>query len=142
MWRHIFLSIRPVHRNSPRGPEEVHTTPYSSAHCQLFIMSESKRRKSNGSSHSRIPSTPDLTPRNRKSPPPAPDDVPQSQDGSESEASTTADRSPAEVTKSFQELGIIDSLCDACKSLGYTQPTPIQREAIPLALQGKDVSLP
>ena len=40
---------------------------------------------------------------------------------------------------SFQELGIIDSLCEACTSLGYKAPTPIQREAIPVALQGKDV---
>ena len=41
--------------------------------------------------------------------------------------------------KSFQELGIIDSLCDACTALGYKSPTPIQNEAIPLALQGRDL---
>ncbi len=41
--------------------------------------------------------------------------------------------------KSFQELGIIDSLCDACTALGYKKPTPIQNEAIPLALQGRDL---
>lgn len=42
-------------------------------------------------------------------------------------------------TKTFQELGIIESLCDACTSLGYRTATPIQREAIPLALQGRDL---
>ena len=45
----------------------------------------------------------------------------------------------ATVPKSFQDLGIIDSLCDACAALGYKAPTPIQNEAIPLALQGRDL---
>ena len=40
---------------------------------------------------------------------------------------------------SFKDLGIIDSLCDACTALGYKRPTPIQNEAIPLALQGRDL---
>lgn len=46
---------------------------------------------------------------------------------------------PASAPKSFQDLGIIDSLCDACTALGYKSPTPIQNEAIPLALQGRDL---
>ncbi|KAH0839106.1 ATP-dependent rRNA helicase RRP3 [Fonsecaea monophora] len=41
--------------------------------------------------------------------------------------------------KTFKELGIIDSLCEACDRLGYKAPTPIQAEAIPLALQGRDL---
>ncbi|EFE41407.1 hypothetical protein TRV_03842 [Trichophyton verrucosum HKI 0517] len=41
--------------------------------------------------------------------------------------------------KTFKDLGIIDSLCDACTSLGYKTPTPIQAESIPLALQGRDL---
>lgn len=44
-----------------------------------------------------------------------------------------------EIPKSFQGLGVIDSLCDACTALGYKAPTPIQREAIPPALQGRDL---
>lgn len=32
--------------------------------------------------------------------------------------------------------GIIDVLCEACQSLKWKAPTKIQREAIPVALQG------
>ena len=41
--------------------------------------------------------------------------------------------------RSFEDLGIIDSICEACAALGYKAPTPIQNEAIPLALQGRDL---
>lgn len=44
-----------------------------------------------------------------------------------------------EAQKSFADLGIIDSLCDACTALGYRAPTPIQTEAVPLALSGRDI---
>lgn len=43
------------------------------------------------------------------------------------------------ATKSFEDLGIIDQLCKACAAQGYKLPTPIQNEAIPLALQGRDL---
>ncbi|OJI90375.1 hypothetical protein ASPTUDRAFT_25926 [Aspergillus tubingensis CBS 134.48] len=42
-------------------------------------------------------------------------------------------------TKTFKELGIIEQLCEACETMGYKAPTPIQRESIPLALQGRDL---
>ncbi len=41
--------------------------------------------------------------------------------------------------KTFKDLGVIDPLCEACAALGYKVPTPIQAEAIPLALQGRDL---
>ncbi|PKX94654.1 RNA-dependent ATPase RRP3 [Aspergillus novofumigatus IBT 16806] len=41
--------------------------------------------------------------------------------------------------KSFKDLGIIDQLCEACETMGYKAPTPIQAESIPLALQGRDL---
>lgn len=41
--------------------------------------------------------------------------------------------------RSFKDLGVNDSLCKACSTLGYNVPTPIQRDAIPLALQGRDL---
>ncbi len=40
---------------------------------------------------------------------------------------------------SFKELGLIDPLLRAVKEQGYTTPTPIQKQAIPLILEGKDV---
>ncbi|KAI6452340.1 ribosomal RNA processing protein [Pyricularia oryzae] len=42
-------------------------------------------------------------------------------------------------TKSFRDLGIVDPLCEACEALKFKKPTPIQEQAIPLALQGRDV---
>ncbi|OHX00161.1 ATP-dependent rRNA helicase rrp3 [Colletotrichum incanum] len=50
----------------------------------------------------------------------------------------TADASE-EVTKSFKDLGVVDSLCDACANLGYTKPTPIQAQSIPHALANRDI---
>jgi len=51
--------------------------------------------------------------------------------------SATAKES-AEV-KTFQSLGIDERLCEVCKSLDWNEPTKIQREAIPVALEGRDI---
>ncbi|XP_068674094.1 probable ATP-dependent RNA helicase DDX47 [Montipora foliosa] len=40
---------------------------------------------------------------------------------------------------SFKSLGVVDVLCEACRQLEWKSPTKIQREAIPVALQGKDI---
>lgn len=40
---------------------------------------------------------------------------------------------------SFKDLGVVDVLCEACESLKWKTPTKIQKEAIPLALKGRDV---
>ncbi len=42
-------------------------------------------------------------------------------------------------THTFPELGISPELLEAVKSLGFEQPSPIQAEAIPVALAGRDV---
>lgn len=39
----------------------------------------------------------------------------------------------------FKALGIDDRLCEVCKSLDWKEPTKIQRETIPIALQGRDI---
>ncbi|TKW57122.1 ATP-dependent rRNA helicase RRP3 [Colletotrichum tanaceti] len=54
------------------------------------------------------------------------------------EGDVTADATE-EVTKSFKDLGVVDSLCDACANLGYTKPTPIQAQSIPHALANRDI---
>jgi ATP-dependent RNA helicase RhlE len=39
----------------------------------------------------------------------------------------------------FAELGLAPSLLDAVRDAGYEHPTPIQAQAIPLALKGRDI---
>jgi len=39
----------------------------------------------------------------------------------------------------FSQLGLAPAQVSACESLGYTTPTPIQRQAIPIILGGHDV---
>jgi ATP-dependent RNA helicase RhlE len=39
----------------------------------------------------------------------------------------------------FSELGLAPAILEAVEREGYTEPTPIQRQAIPPALQGRDV---
>ena len=40
---------------------------------------------------------------------------------------------------SFAELNLLPELLKAVAEQGYTEPTPIQAQAIPLVLQGRDV---
>jgi len=40
---------------------------------------------------------------------------------------------------SFLELGLDQRLASRCESLGYTKPTPIQKQAIPVIRTGRDV---
>ncbi|XP_077308587.1 putative ATP-dependent RNA helicase DDX47 isoform X3 [Lithobates pipiens] len=46
---------------------------------------------------------------------------------------------PSEDIKTFRQLGITDVLCETCEQLGWKLPTKIQNEAIPVALQGRDI---
>ncbi|HWL44088.1 MAG TPA: DEAD/DEAH box helicase [Ilumatobacter sp.] len=43
------------------------------------------------------------------------------------------------MSDAFTELGLADELADALSRLGYEEPTPVQREAIPIVLSGADV---
>ncbi|KAF5864026.1 ribosomal RNA processing protein [Aspergillus alliaceus] len=64
-------------------------------------------------------------------------------EASKQEAPNTAEQEISEevkqAPKSFKELGLIEQLSDACDAMGYKAPTAIQAEAIPLALQGRDL---
>jgi ATP-dependent RNA helicase DeaD len=46
---------------------------------------------------------------------------------------------PAETPADFAELALLPELLHALSGLGYEEPTPIQREAIPPLLQGRDL---
>jgi ATP-dependent RNA helicase DDX47/RRP3 len=63
------------------------------------------------------------------------------EDGEDEEAVAATEQDEVEVVaqKTFADLGIIESLCEACVNLGYKHPTPIQEQSIPLALEGKDM---
>src|ERR1700712_5088956 len=39
----------------------------------------------------------------------------------------------------FAALGLQKGLADAVAALGYEEPTPVQRETIPLLLEGRDL---
>lgn len=55
------------------------------------------------------------------------------------EASGSDNEEATADVPTFAELGICAELCETCEKLGYKTPTSIQREAIPHALQQKDV---
>lgn len=42
-------------------------------------------------------------------------------------------------TPSFSSFGLVPELLEACERLGYKNPTPIQAEAVPWGLKGKDI---
>ena len=39
----------------------------------------------------------------------------------------------------FEDLKLIEPILKALKTEGYTHPTPIQQQAIPVLLEGKDL---
>ena len=45
----------------------------------------------------------------------------------------------AEPASGFATLGLSDALVNTLTALGYEEPTPIQREAIPALLEGRDL---
>ena len=45
----------------------------------------------------------------------------------------------ADLAEGFTSLGLRPAVVETLASLGYEEPTPIQREAVPLLLEGRDV---
>ncbi len=43
------------------------------------------------------------------------------------------------MTTSFNDFGLIPALTEAVSDMGYSRPTPIQAEAVPIALAGRDL---
>ncbi|KAM9780409.1 putative ATP-dependent RNA helicase DDX47 [Neosynchiropus ocellatus] len=58
---------------------------------------------------------------------------------SEEDNDITTAAGDSEGAKTFKDLGVTEVLCEACDQLGWKSPSKIQVEAIPVALQGKDV---
>ena len=50
-----------------------------------------------------------------------------------------SDTVAVEPANGFAALGLSSRLLESLVKLGYTEPTPIQREAIPPLLEGKDL---
>lgn len=68
------------------------------------------------------------------------DTTPSEANPSQSQHRRCDENGPDEDTpKTFRDLGVIESLCEACDALGYEAPTPIQALSIPVALDGRDV---
>ena len=51
----------------------------------------------------------------------------------------SADEAESSTAASFKELGIIDPLIEALSAVSFTTPTSIQIQAIPPALEGRDI---
>ena len=43
------------------------------------------------------------------------------------------------IIMTFEEFGFKSKLLDSIKDAGFKEPSPIQKEAIPVVLQGKDI---
>lgn len=76
-----------------------------------------------------------------RSPSPAPSDAGSSTGSATSSSAAAAGPSTttAGAPTTFASLGVIAPLCEACDTMGFTTPTQIQAESIPLALAGRDI---
>jgi ATP-dependent RNA helicase RhlE len=54
-------------------------------------------------------------------------------------AATPGAEAPAEAPPTFAALGLAEPVLRAVIAAGYTTPTPIQRDAVPIALRGRDI---
>ncbi|KAF2747966.1 putative ATP-dependent RNA helicase [Sporormia fimetaria CBS 119925] len=88
-------------------------------------------------------------PASKPAPPPQPEQFESSEEEEELEEEAHSDDEAQEdqngasgeqaAKKTFADLGVIESLCEACDNLGFKHPTPIQEQSIPLALEGRDI---
>ncbi|SDC29959.1 DEAD/DEAH box helicase [Parafannyhessea umbonata] len=61
-------------------------------------------------------------------------------DRADATAARASQEAPAgEKTVAFDQLGLSREVLDAVAEMGHTQPTPVQAQAIPLVLAGRDV---
>ncbi|KAK5640842.1 hypothetical protein RI129_009389 [Pyrocoelia pectoralis] len=62
-----------------------------------------------------------------------------SEDLIDEEGKTEEEQNETDKEVTWKDLGLVDAICTACEQLKWKSPTKIQRESIPLALQGKDI---
>jgi len=60
-------------------------------------------------------------------------------DASDAASSSAEQNNNGVASKTFADLGLREELCDACTELKFTNPTAVQAQAIPIALEGRDV---
>ena len=58
---------------------------------------------------------------------------------SEAEAEVEAEPEAVEQKVSFESLGVVKSICEATDKLGWHHATEIQRQSLPMSLQGRDI---
>jgi ATP-dependent RNA helicase RhlE len=51
----------------------------------------------------------------------------------------TMEATTTEAQSTFEQLGLAPELLQAVRDAGYTTPTPIQQQAVPIALKGRDL---
>jgi len=68
-----------------------------------------------------------------------PEEVEGAQDEAQEQVEEMSLTENKESNKSFADLGLIDILAESCLTVGWKKPSRIQEEAIPVALQGRDV---
>jgi ATP-dependent RNA helicase RhlE len=61
------------------------------------------------------------------------------ENGGDDESATLAMREAAASRTTFEDLGLAPEVLEAVREAGYTNPTPIQEQAIPLARRGRDI---
>jgi ATP-dependent RNA helicase RhlE len=54
-------------------------------------------------------------------------------------ATATIEAEQLEVSATFESLGLSGAVLDAVRDAGYSEPTPVQQQAVPLVLKGRDV---
>ena len=72
-------------------------------------------------------------------PAPVAEAEPEPADATEPEPAAEPEPEPEPAVKGFAALGLRQELVDTLNDLGYEEPTPIQRETIPLLLTGRDM---
>src|SRR5690606_18099895 len=61
--------------------------------------------------------------------------------GSMQDAMNVSEHGEAGNLTGFHRLGLLPEIADACRVLGYTEPTPVQKTAIPRLMQGQNLAL-